>query len=205
MSSVQKISLAEILELAGDIPAEGILKVIGRVAHKVRHEYMVLEHSPEEVCSLYQRFQSNEEVERTFSYLFAKFGEIERARESYKRHIHLLEKRTAYGMAGDVATEADKILGGDLVFKVRAEESYIQQITEMDKERSRDGKTNETYYDEMLFKAGQREGFRQSVEPKLKYWLGRGEFGLAAGICDKLERYEEAEKYRKLDQILKLD
>ena len=202
MSSAQTISLTEILDLAGDIPSEGILSILGRVAHKAKEGKIDLNAPPEEVAQLYQRFQSNEEVERTFSYLFAKAGEERKAGDAYSKLILFLEQRGAYGMAGDAAMEADRLFGGTLLFKVKAEELYERQIKQMDEERSRGDEINEGYYDEMLFKAGKIDPFRRSVEPKLKYWLGRGEFGVAAGMCDKLGRPQEAKRYRQSAEIL---
>src|SRR3989338_8940094 len=159
MSSAQTISLTEILDLAGDIPSEGILSILGRVAHKAKEGKIDLNAPPEEVAQLYQRFQSNEEVERTFSYLFAKAGEERKAGDAYSKLILFLEQRGAYGMAGDAAMEADRLFGGTLLFKVKAEELYERQIKQMDEERSRGDEINEGYYDEMLFKAGKIDPF----------------------------------------------
>ncbi len=179
--------------------------MLGVVVYKAKKDQIDLSASPEQVASLYERFPSDEQVERAFSYLFAKTGDRDKATVSYKKHIRLLELRDAYGMAGDVAAEAGEMLESNIVFQVRAEELYLQQIQKMDKERFRDGEMNESYYIEMLLKAGELDRYRQRTELHLKYMLGRGEFGAAAHICDQLRRTEEAGRYRKLDEMLKLD
>ncbi len=69
MTLTRITSLTEILDLAGDMPAEGILNILGLVANKAKNDQIDISASPEQVASLYQQFQSNEEVERTFSYL----------------------------------------------------------------------------------------------------------------------------------------
>ncbi len=53
----------------------------------------------------------------------------------------------------------------------------------MEKNRSKNDDFNEHYYDEMLFKA---------------------EFGVAAGICDKLGQTQKAQNYRKLEALLNI-
>ena len=197
-----KISLTEILELAGDIPAEGILTVLGQVAYKSKKGSIDLNASPQQVASLYQQFQSSEMVERTFSYLFAKTGDKNSAGDSYSKLILFLENRKAYGMAGDAAMEADIIFGGTDIFRIKAEKLYTLEIRKLDEERSRNGEVNESYYDEMLLKAGRRDDFRIRAESRLKSWLARGEWSVAAGICDKLGRSEEATRYRTLNEII---
>ncbi len=202
-----KITLAEIVETAGDIPQEGMLNLLGRVANKARRGEIELEAAGDLVSKMHIYFTSKddlrgEEIERTFSYLFATAGRSEEAKGSYQKHIQLLEKRAAYGMAGDVAVEAARTTR-DIAFTSTANRLFNFQIQEMDKERRSDpSETNEGYYDEMLFKAGRLDEFRGRKEKDLKYWLGRGEFKHAAKICGDLGRPAEAERYQKLADIL---
>lgn len=157
-----KITLAEIVETAGDIPQEGMLNLLGRVANRARSGKIEMEASGDLVSAMYDRFTGGDDSEReriedTFSYLFTVAGQLEKAKSSYQEHIRLLEKRAAYGMAGDVAVEAAGTTR-DTAFASTANRLFNFQIQEMDRERRRDlGETNEGYYDEMLLKAGRRD------------------------------------------------
>lgn len=202
-----KITLAEIVETAGDLPLEGMLNLLGKVANRARSGKIDLAAFGDLVSSLYNRFTAKddsqkEEIEGAFSYLFASVGRIKDAKSSYLEHIRLLEKRAAYGLAGDVAVEAAGTTR-DAAFASTANRLFNFQIREMDRERRSDpGETNEGYYKEMLFKAGRLDEFRGRKEKDLKYWLGRGEFTSAAKICRELKRTAEADRYQKLAEIL---
>ncbi len=202
------VTLDRILALTGDIPAEGMLNVLSRAVNKARNNQLDISSSQgeqERVTSLYARFQSNEEVENVFSYLFVKVYSRAQAEESYRKLIGFLQAREGYGMAGDMAMEAHAFgLCNEPPFQLRAHLLYDMQIKQMDGQRSREGGTNEDYYDEMLHKAGRMDEIKARKEMTLRYWLGRGELGAASKICAELGKTADAERYRKLDELLKV-
>lgn len=211
MSLDKIVTLNEIIELAGDIPAEGILRALGRAVYKAKKgelslivDGQMVDGPHPSIDALYVRFHPTEKVEETFAYLFTAAGDTERAERSYTNLVDFLERRSAYGMAGDAAMEAHQRLKGSakVNFMARAQALYETQIKKMDREPA--GERNEHYYDEMLHKAGRIEEFTRRKQEQLKYWLGRGEFSTASRICGELGKEEDAERYRKLHELLKI-
>lgn len=200
------VTLNEIIELVGDIPVEGVLNVLARAVNKARDGKLslIVDDPQPSIETLYVRFHPTEEVERTFAYLFAAADQFERAEISYTKLIDFLEQRGAYGMAADAAMEAHQRLkeSSKVSFVARAQALYETQIKKMDREPA--GERNEAYYDEMLLKAGRLDAYRSRTEARVKHYLKRGFFGNAATILDTLNRKEEAQRYKKLDELLKV-
>lgn len=193
------VNLEDVLEQISRFPEEGKLKVISGLIRNARNGGINLQVRPEAALAVYEGRKKIEEryIEgylRTYLGLFELAGQDEKVKECQLSYIGCLEARKAYGMAGDVAAE--------IGFEERAQQLYEAQIEQMDKERKNERKTNENYYNEMLLKAKKFDILKPRLERDLENQFRYGDLLRAARFCDTLGRNEEAERYRKLHELI---